>query len=89
MNSNNPFYPIGQIFSRLWSKGNQYYNWGFNMIDASTKFNNWANEDEKLKAILSNPAAMKVFALQCDLFSMGKLFVYDKNEKPIENDPFL
>jgi hypothetical protein len=89
VNSNNPFYPIGQIFSRLWSKGNQYYNWGFNMIDASTKFNNWANEDEKLKAILSNPAAMKVFALQCDLFSMGKLFVYDKNEKPIENDPFL
>ena len=32
---------------------------------------------------------MKVIALQCDLFSLGEVKVLEKNDKPIEDDPFL
>lgn len=39
--------------------------------------------------VLSNPAMLKVIALQCDLFSMGYVCVKDKEGKEIENDPFL
>ena len=39
--------------------------------------------------VLSNPAVLKVFALQCDLFSMGKVTVTTKDNKEIEDDPFL
>ena len=40
--------------------------------------------------VLSNPAVLKVFALQCNLFSMGKVTVENKKTKePIEDDPFL
>lgn len=39
--------------------------------------------------VLSNPAALKVVTLQCDLFSLGRVGVYDANENEIENDPFL
>lgn len=40
--------------------------------------------------VLSNPAVLKVFALQCNLFSMGKVTVENrKTKEPIEEDPFL
>lgn len=38
--------------------------------------------------VLSSPAALKVFALQCDLFSMGKIKVF-QNDVELENDPFI
>ena len=38
--------------------------------------------------VLSNPAVLKVFCLQMDLFSMGKVTV-EKDDKEIEDDPFL
>ena len=88
MTVDNPFYPIGQIFSRLWSK-NSTYTFGWDLLNGATQFRNLQKEKEKLAAVLTNPAVMKVVALQCDLFSMGKLYVYDQNEKEIENDPFL
>lgn len=43
----------------------------------------------KLEIIFSNPALLKVFSLQCELFSLGKIYVYDKNDVEIPNDPFL
>lgn len=42
----------------------------------------------KLKVIFSNPALLKVISLQCELFSLGKIYVY-KNGKEIYSDPFL
>lgn len=39
--------------------------------------------------VLSNPAVLKVFCLQMDLFSMGKVTVEDDDDKEIEGDPFL
>lgn len=65
------------------------YNFGFRIINGFTTFNKYADELSKLNAILQNPAALKVFALQCDLFSLGYVCVEDKDGKEIENDPFL
>jgi len=59
-----------------------------NVIDASTKFNNFGQDKLKLAAVLSNPACLKVFSLQCDLFSLGKVYVY-KDEEELKDDPFL
>ncbi len=59
-----------------------------NVIDGSTKFNNYNLDKHKLAAILSNPALLKIFSLQCDMFSLGKVYVYQK-DKELESDPFL
>lgn len=64
------------------------YNFGFNVIHGSTEFNRYYKDIEKLSAILANPAALKVFGLQCDLFSMGRVSV-EQNEMEIETDPFI
>ncbi|HHX60347.1 MAG TPA: phage portal protein [Epulopiscium sp.] len=42
-----------------------------------------------IDSVLKHPAVLKVFALQCDLFSLGEVFVRDKDGKLIDNDPFL
>jgi hypothetical protein len=43
---------------------------------------------KKLECIFSNPAALKVFALQCDLFSLAYITV-KKDEQELPDDPFL
>lgn len=81
------FIPFGSILNsfRTRVKG---YNYGFNTVQGLTVFNQYGKDQEKLNMILSNPAVMKVFCLQCDLFSMGKVTV-EKDDKEIEDDPFL
>lgn len=39
--------------------------------------------------IFKNPALLKVFCLQCDLFSLAKVYVYDADENVIPDDPAL
>jgi hypothetical protein len=58
----------------------------FSLINATPQYNDYADEADKLAAVLSNPAALKVFALQCDLFSLATVEV-KQNDKPVENDP--
>jgi len=82
-------FPFGQIFSLFKTGLRGAYNFGYQIMHTSTQFNTYANDKEKLAAVLSNPAALKVFSLQCDLFSLGKICVYDKDNKEIENDPIL
>lgn len=60
-----------------------------NTIHASTQFNNYTSDKEKLAACLTNPALLKVISLQCDMFSQGKIYVYDNDENEIPDDPFL
>lgn len=60
-----------------------------NVIDAATQFNNYYADKKKLAIVLSNPAMLKVIALQCDLFSLGLVKVLDSKDKPIDDDPFL
>jgi len=61
---------------------------GFSTLNASTQFNQYVKDKEKLAAVLSNPAALKVFALQCDMFSLGQIYVYKDGEE-VKDDPFL
>ncbi len=64
--------------------------WGSDlfMLDPNADFTNFTNDKLKLQAIFSNPAVLKVFKLQCDMFSLGEVYVY-RNGKALENDPFL
>lgn len=57
-------------------------------LNGTAEYSNYHSDICKLKAIFSNPAMMKVFALQCDLFSLGKIYVY-KDDKEVKNDPYL
>jgi len=50
----------------------------FHFWGAAPQFNDYTREAQKLAVILSNPALLKVFSLQCDLFSMGVPTVYNK-----------
>jgi len=86
---NDFFIPFGNIFSIFRSRAKGAYNFGYEIINASTQFNTFGKEKEKLAIVLSNPAVLKVFAIQCDLFSMGKVCVQDDKGEEIEEDPFL
>jgi hypothetical protein len=45
-------------------------------------------EKERLDAVLNNPAALKVFKLQCDMFSLAKITAISKGSNKIRpNDP--
>ena len=83
----NFFDSFGNIIS-LFQRRKGAYNFGWNVVSASTQFNNFAADRQKLNMVLSNPAVLKVFSLQCDLFSMGYVCV-KKDDKEIEDDPFL
>ena len=78
--------PLGAISSLFRTGLSGLYN--FNAITASTQFNTYVQDREKLTAILSNPALLKVFALQCDLFSMANVYV-EQDDEDLEQDPFL
>jgi len=54
-----------------------------------TQFNDYTEDTKKLTAIFSNPSLLKVFCLQCDLFSLGQIYVYNKKDRIIEGDPAL
>jgi hypothetical protein len=89
------FFPTGlfnnlsEYFPFLKRKSDRYA-YGSSVLQGSTRFNRYSDELEKVNCVLSNPAVLKVFALQCDMFSRAKASVLDlKTGKPIENDPFL
>lgn len=59
-------------------------NWFYEMFSGSNA-NKFKNDKEKIDIVLSNPAVLKVFALNCDLFSLGKInddFLYTQRKKP-------
>lgn len=82
------FIPFGKIFSLFRGAGDAF-KFGWDILNASTAFNRYHSDKEKLAIVLSSPAVLKVFALQCDLFSMGRVCVKDKDGMEIEDDPFL
>lgn len=57
-------------------------------IDGLTDFNEFHDDLRKINVIFSNPAALKVFSLCCDMFSLGKVYVY-QDGKALDKDPFL
>lgn len=60
------------------------FRWG-----PTPEYNDFSAQRAKLDIIFKNPALLKVFSLQCDLFSLGKIFVYDKEGNILDNDPAL
>lgn len=61
-----------------------YHVWG-----AAPQFNDYHRDQEKLAAIFSNPALLKIFSIQCDLFSLARPYVYKKNGNTADEDPAL
>lgn len=57
-------------------------------VDGYTDYTEFSNDLSKLKAVFGNPAALKVCQLMCNMFAMGKPFVY-RDGKEVENHPFL
>lgn len=55
----------------------------------SSDFSTNYDEHDKLKMVLSNPAALFLFILLPDLFSMGKFKLTDKEGEEIEDHPVL
>jgi hypothetical protein len=55
-------------------------NWFTTMFSSNVSFKSVTTDKQKLDIILCNPAALKVFKLNCDLYSLGKIQQY-KNEK--------
>lgn len=63
-------------------------DWFFKLFDRDSAVSRIKSEKERLEAVLSNPAALKVFKLQCDLFSLGKFKAY-RNEELVDDDPLI
>lgn len=79
-------------FGGIFNRTRDYLKSGFlpfHIWGTSPQFNDYTRDAQKLAVIFSNPALLKVFTLQCDLFSLAKVYVYDDNEEIIENDPAL
>lgn len=61
----------------------------FHLLGTGPQFNDYTRDADKIKAIFSNPALLKVFSLQCDLFSMAKPYVYNKKGTEQPDDPAI
>lgn len=77
------------MFSNSWfGTPRTYRHFGLKPIDGVTSFDTFNDYRKKLAIVLSNPAMLKVITLQCDMFSLGKIYVY-QDGKAVDNDPFL
>jgi len=65
--------------------------WGQDLflLDPRSEFDSPQTDRLKMLAVFSNPAVLKVFKLQCDMFSLGKISVYNKSGVEKKNDPVL
>ena len=61
--------------------GNIFYT----MFSSSSALGKVIPDTDKLRIVLNNPALLKVIALDCDIFSLGKINKY-QDEKLIEKD---
>lgn len=57
----------------------------YHLLGTGPQFNDYSTDAAKVKAIFSNPALLKVFSLQCDLFSMARPYVYNKKDKQVDH----
>lgn len=63
-------------------------NWFYWMLgDSSTS--KFKSELHKLNTVLSSPAVLKVFKLQCDMVSLGKIEARNEKGELIDNDPLV
>lgn len=60
-------------------------NWFYSMFSTKSSIKQLTSDKQKLDLILTNPAVLKVFKLNCDLFSLGKVYNV-QNGKLIQKD---
>lgn len=60
-------------------------NWFYSMFSIKSSIKQLTSDKQKLDLILTNPAVLKVFKLNCDLFSLGKVYNV-QNGKLIQKD---
>ena len=69
-----------------------FFNRGFRLFgrhqDGVTNFNLDLSGEAKIGLALRNPAFLKVCALQCEMFSVGKFYVYNQG-KEVKDHAFL
>lgn len=69
-----------------------FFNRGFRFFgrtqDGVTNFNLDLSGEAKIMFALHNPAFLKICALQCEMFSIGKFYVY-RDGKEVKEHPFL
>lgn len=75
------------MFGSWLSFTDQWYP--FHILGTAPQFNDYHESAAKLAVVFSNPAVLKVFCLQCDLFSLAKPYVYNKKAVLQEKDPAL
>lgn len=69
--------------------GNSWFpKFGWSIFGGAASFNDYNNDVRRLQMVLSSPAALKVISLLCDLYSLGKIYVY-KDGKEVEGAPEL
>lgn len=82
---------IGKAWSSVFGPrgfSNNLFGHSFSLLDTSTSFFDYGDDTAKINAVFSSPALLKVFALQCDLFSLGKISV-QTDKKITGEDPLL
>jgi len=57
-------------------------------VNPIASYQEFSDDIRKLEVVFSNPAALKVFQLCCNMMSLGKVYVY-KGDINQESDPFL
>lgn len=79
---------LGKIFSLF---GNGFNSFGWNSVrfmNPEASFNNYGTDKLKIQAVFTHPAVLKVFALNCDIASLGEIYIY-KNDKEQKEDAAL
>lgn len=61
----------------------------FQRFAPKTKFNNYDEEIEKLRVVMSNPALLKIIKIKCDLFSIGKFVEKTQGGEILEDSEML
>lgn len=54
-------------------------NWWYELYNSNNKAT-LLSDKQKIKVVLTNPAVLKVFKLNCDMFSLGKINQYNGND---------
>lgn len=63
--------------------------WYYELFSGNKTNTSILTEKQRLDAVLCNPAALKVFKLQCDMFSLAKIEAYSESGKVKKNDPLV
>lgn len=77
---------IWKLFRGLTDKN--YRHFSAFRVEGLALFDTSMTLDAKLAMVLTNPAMLKVIAIQCELFSLGKFYVY-RGGKEVEDHPLL